>query len=206
MKPSTLTSALAIFLMAGLTVGHAEEKAPATKPAASPEAKAEMDHSLCETVKPLSKIDKPVFLTQDAKKKIVCLHVIATLTEENYGMNFNGYAKGAATYTIPKGWKVEVTFVNNSPVPHSLVVVDEDTTGKLRMGEPYFDGATTPEAEKGVTNTEQKFTFTPDEAGDFAFACGFPSHSANGHWIKLNISDDAKEASFVTPAKKVEEK
>ena len=39
-----------------------------------------MDHSKCEAEKPVSKIDQPVFLTQDAEKKTADLHVIATLT------------------------------------------------------------------------------------------------------------------------------
>lgn len=38
--------------------------------------------------------------------------VVATWSDDNDGMNFNGCSKGGALYTIPKGWTVEVIFVN----------------------------------------------------------------------------------------------
>jgi len=37
------------------------------------------------------------------------------------------------------------------------------------------------------------FTFTADQAGEYAFACGFPTHALNGHWIALDVSDVATE-------------
>ena len=36
------------------------------------------------------------------------------------------------------------------------------------------------------------FAFTADEAGEYALACGFPAHALNGHWIALDISEEAK--------------
>ena len=113
-------------------------------------------------------------------------------------MNFNGYSKGKATYKIPTGWKVNVTYENWSPVPHSVVVVEERVTRKPQMGQPYFDGATTPNANMATTPKEAKFSFEVDEPGDFAIACGFPAHAASGHWIKLEVSDDFKKAEFIT--------
>ena len=88
--------------------------------------------------KPKKKVN---FLSQNVEKKEVNLTVIGTYNADNHGMNFNGYSKGKATYKIPTGWKVNVTFENWSPVPHSVVVVEERVTRKPQMGQPYFDGA-----------------------------------------------------------------
>ena len=133
----------------------------------------------------------PVFPTglQSAKSAD---SVIAVFNDENYGMNFNGYAKGGATYTIPKDWTVNVTFINPSPVPHSLIVIEKDSLKKLQVPEPYFKGGAVPEHLKGLSYAKSSFSFTADEAGDYALACGFPAHAMNGHWIALEVSSDAK--------------
>lgn len=160
--------------------------------------------SHCHTVEPNGTFTAPVFLAQDAGKKEATLHIVATFDKSNYGMNFNGYSKGAAGYDIPVGWKVKVVFCNNSAVPHSIIVVDAEDASKINLGEtPYFDGASTPSPISGTTTAIEKFEFTVDEAGEFAFACGFPTHSANGHWIFLNVKKDIKEAAFVTPEAEV---
>jgi hypothetical protein len=150
------------------------------------------------------------FLRLGAKPNTVELVVIAVYNDENYGMNFNGYAKGTALYTIPKGWQVDVTFINPSPVPHSLVVIEKDDLKKLQVPEPYFKGAAVKEHLKGMAYEKGQFSFTADEAGDYALACGFPAHAMNGHWIALEVSDEAKaptlklgaaEAKPASPAK-----
>lgn len=150
------------------------------------------------------------FLRLSNKPNTVELVVVAVFNDENYGMNFNGYAKGQAIYTIPKGWNVEVAFINPGPVPHSLLVVEKDSVKKLQVPEPYFKGAAVPEHLKGIAFAKSSFSFVADEAGEFALACGFPAHALNGHWIALEISDEAKvptlklgtaEAKMASPAK-----
>jgi len=161
----------------------------------------------CCAVLPKGEINNPVFLKQDAGKKEAEVFIIATFDKSNYGMNFNGVSKSEGGYEIPLGWKVKVTFCNNSDVPHSVMVVEEDAAErKINLGDtPYFDGATTPKPNTlGTTSKVEKFEFTPDEAGDFSFACGFPTHSANGHRIFLKIKKDLKQAAFIVPAKKKE--
>ena len=132
------------------------------------------------------------FLKLSDKPKTVKLTLVATYSAANYGMNFNGYSHGKAIFTIPKDWTIEVTFINPSPIPHSAVVVEKDTTKKLQMGDPYFDGAGVPKPEVGLSLTKAEFSFVADETGEFALACGFPAHAINGHWLALNISDTAK--------------
>jgi plastocyanin len=132
------------------------------------------------------------FLKLSDKPKTVKITLVATYTAENYGMNFNGYAKGKAIYTLPVGWTAEVEFINPSPVPHSVVVIDLDQTKKLQVPEPYFKGGAVDKHLLGIAFAKAAFTFTADEAGEYAFACGFPAHGVAGHWVALNISADAK--------------
>lgn len=135
------------------------------------------------------------FIVWEAEKT-AHLTIVAAYNGANYGMNFNGFAKGGATCTIPEGWTVKVTFRNTSPVPHSAIVVEEGMVKKLQVGDPYFEGASTPNPLVGTTNKEETFTFTASETGDFAIACGFPTHAINGHWIKLIIDATAKAPSL----------
>lgn len=132
------------------------------------------------------------FLKLGDKPNTVKVTLVATFTAENYGMNFNGYSKGTAVYTIPKDWTVEVTFINPGPVPHSAIVIDRDDTKKLQVAEPYFPGGAVPKHVQGMSFGKAQFSFVADEAGKFAFACGFPAHALSGHWVALDVNADAK--------------
>lgn len=132
------------------------------------------------------------FLKLGKEPKTVKITLIAAYTPANYGMNFNGYAKGAAVYTVPTGWKVEVTFINPSPVPHSAIVVEKDMIRKPQMGTPAFEGAGVPKPVQGMSLAKATFEFVASEAGNYALACGFPTHALAGHWVAFNVRDDAK--------------
>ena len=141
-----------------------------------------------ELVKDVTEAD---FLRLGAEPKTVELIVVAVWNDENYGMNFNGYAKGNATYTIPKDWTVSVKYINPSPIPHSLLVVEKESIRKIQMPGPYFKGAAVPDFLTGLAYGTNTFTFVADEAGDYALACGFPAHAINGHWIAMEVSGTA---------------
>jgi hypothetical protein len=112
-------------------------------------------------------------------------------------MNFNGFSKGGAKYVVPVGWNVEVSFTNRSAVPHSAIVVERAMAKRVQMGDPAFEGASTPQPLRGTTGSKgETFRFKASETGDYAIACGFPAHAANGHWIALEVSDTAKEPSL----------
>lgn len=136
------------------------------------------------------------FLRKGTKEKTVKIVIVATWSDDNYGMNFNGWSKGGAVYTLPKGWTAEVTFINPGPVPHSLIVIEKSAVKKIQMPEPYFKGGVVPKHLQGMSYEKATFTFTADESGEYAFACGFPTHAINGHWIALDVSDDAKEPTL----------
>ena len=136
------------------------------------------------------------FLRLSKKPKTVELVIVAAWTPDNYGMNFNGFSRGKAVYTVPQGWNVEVTFINPSPVPHSAVVVEREMTAKFQVGEPAFKGAAVPSALTGISSAKAAFAFTADEAGEYAIACGFPSHAVAGHWVALEVSASATAPSL----------
>jgi hypothetical protein len=134
-------------------------------------------------------------LSPDGKK--VSIVLISAFNGANYGMNFNGFAKGQAKFVVPLGADIEVSFTNRSPVPHSVVVVERPQIKRLQMGDPAFEGGSSPNPTRGTTGSKgETFRFKASEVGDFAFACGFPSHAANGHWIALEVSDKAKLPSL----------
>lgn len=140
------------------------------------------------------------------KPKSVKVVLVATFNAANYGMNFNGYSHGKAVLTVPKDWTVNVTFINPSPIPHSAIVIEKAETKKLQVAEPYFTGGAIPKHIVGLSMGKAEFSFVPDEAGEFALACGFPAHSATGHWISLNVSADAKAPTLQLgdlPAKEI---
>jgi acyl-CoA reductase-like NAD-dependent aldehyde dehydrogenase/plastocyanin len=118
--------------------------------------------------------------------------LVATFNAANYGMNFNGYSHGKAVLTLPVGTKVNVTFINPSPVPHSAIVIDKPDTKKLQIPEPWFTGGASTKHLMGQSMGKSEFSFTADEAGEYALACGFPSHAVAGHWVALNVSAEAK--------------
>lgn len=136
-------------------------------------------------------------ITQDdllkpgAVPKSVKIMLVATFNAANYGMNFNGWSHGKAVLTVPLGWKVDVTFINPSPIPHSAIIIEKAETKKLQVPEPYFEGGASPKHLTGMTMGQAEFSFTPDEAGEFALACGFPAHGVAGHWVSFNVSNDA---------------
>ena len=182
---------------AALALRAAESAKPAT-PAAGHQHTASADAGATSGIRRemIAGLTERDFLKLGAKPKTVRLLVVATWTEDNYGMNFNGHSKGGALYTVPKGWTVEVTYLNPGPVPHSLIVIEKSAVKKIQVPEPYFKGAAVPKHTQGMSYEKATFTFTADEAGEFALACGFPTHALNGHWIALDIVDDATEPTL----------
>lgn len=145
-------------------------------------------------------------LRPGAEPGSVKVTLVATFNAANYGMNFNGYSHGKANLTIPVGTKVHVIFINPSPVPHSAIVIDRPDTKKLQIAEPWFPGGATPKHLVGQTMGKSEFSFTADEAGEYALACGFPSHAVAGHWVALTVSAEAKVPTLQfgdQPAKEV---
>lgn len=145
------------------------------------------------------------FMKLGDKPKSVKIILVATYTDANYGMNFNGFFKGSATFTVPVGWTVDVDFINPSAVPHSAIVVEKDETKKLQVPQPYFKGGAVEKHLQGIAFAKASFSFVADEAGEYAFACGFPAHAVAGHWVAFNVDAKATAPSLQLGDKPVRE-
>lgn len=131
----------------------------------------------------------------------VRITLVAGKTQANGSFNFDGYAKGAMTLTVPGGWTVEVEFENATPLPHSLAVIPFRTTQPAEgIAAPAFPGGATANLigglPRGATTT---FTFAASRPGRYEFACGVPGHAVIGMWESLIVSPTAKQAT-VRPA------
>ncbi|MBL9117303.1 MAG: hypothetical protein JNJ83_20010 [Verrucomicrobiaceae bacterium] len=173
-------------LLTALVTTFCLAQQPVAPPHGSHDAATGLNKDLIKDITPAD------FLKLGEKEKTVVITLVAVWSGANYGMNFNGYSHGKLTYAIPTGWNVEVRFVNPSPIPHSAIVVERDTTKKLQMGEPYFDKGSVTNPAQGMSLKKETFTFLADEAGEYALACGFPAHAISGHWVSLNVVDDLK--------------
>lgn len=135
-------------------------------------------------------------LRYSAADSLVDLELYAGLGGANSAWNFNGYHHGDATYVVPLGWRVEVTYETlDANVPHSAAVVEpadeipSDPSGLSRA----FSGASTPSFVSGIPASRDAVTFgfRADEPGRYWIFCGVPGHGAGGMWIWLEVAEDA---------------
>lgn len=136
------------------------------------------------------------YLRYSAGDSLVEMELYAGLGGANSAWNFNGYHHGNATYVVPVGWEVEVTYETlDANVPHSAAVVETreeipKSGSDVRLA---FPGASTPSFTSGLSSTRGTvtFDFRADEAGRYWIFCGVAGHAAGGMWIWLEVSEDA---------------
>jgi sulfocyanin len=144
-------------------------------------------------------------MTIDLSAGTVRLEIAAGATDHNNRWNFNGYAEGQATITVPRGYEITIEFRNDdSDVPHSLGVgelPDSSFPPMFEDPEPVFDGAIssnpTSMTESTLPGQSETITFTADETGEYALLCYIPAHAVTGMWIRFVVSGEG-EAGFET--------
>lgn len=132
----------------------------------------------------------PPWMKVDAAHKRVSFTVTAADGGANGTLNFNGYANGRMTVTVPAGWRVHIDFVNSGAgaLPHSMEVIRE---GKIP---PQGTAPAIPKAESdnlipGVPPMEKDaFDFAAAPAGRYLWFCGVPSHGVSGMWDRFVVS------------------
>lgn len=131
----------------------------------------------------------------------VRITLVAGKTQANGSFNFDGYAKGAMTLTVPVGRSVEVEFEEVAPLPHSLAVISSPTTQPAGgIVAPAFPGGATADLICGLPRGAMTtFMFAASRLGRYEFACGVPGHAVIGMWESLIVSATAKQAT-VRPA------
>lgn len=137
---------------------------------------------------------------QTSTAKTVELSLIAGKTPANGSFNFNGYAKGALTVTVPVGWRVVIHYSNAGALRHSLVVIPYAGTQPDSAPPPVFPGASTKDLVDGIgAGKQETVTFVAGKPGTYEFLCGVLGHAQAGMWDRLVVSRTARTAA-VRPA------
>ena len=137
---------------------------------------------------------------QAITSKTVELGLVAGKTPVNGTLNFNGYAHGAMSLTVPVGWRIVIHYKNNSALRHSLSVISYSGTQPDKAESPVFAGASTRDLVDGIgVGREETITFIAGKAGKYEFFCGVLGHAQAGMWGFLVVSPTAK-APNVQPA------
>ena len=149
------------------------------------------------------KID-PTWLRTDAARKTVDFKLVAGLTNNNGGMNFNGFGRGGLVLTVPQGWTVALHFKNEDPnLPHSVEVIPEAAAIPTGPVPPAFEHATTGRLEQGFsTGQGAEIRFVTGKAGSFLVFCAVPGHGAAGMWVRLAVSEAADKPALATAAER----
>lgn len=139
----------------------------------------------------------PDWMQVSGSDRTVSMEVVAARTSANSNWNFNGYANGDATITVPQGYEVTIEFRNEDPaVAHSLGIGEamDRWPATFKAPEPVFEGAITsnPASMSRATapGSSETITFTADEAGEYAMVCYIPGHATAGMWIYFDVSSD----------------
>jgi sulfocyanin len=131
----------------------------------------------------------------DETAKKVTFDVVAGLTPENSAWNFNGYANGEMTITVPVGWTVVMNFTSrDADVPHSLFITDlKPPFPAVMPTKPAFPKAFSVNLQNGIgPGRKDTLRFTADKPGEYIMACGVPGHAASGMWDYFVVSAEAQ--------------
>ena len=131
----------------------------------------------------------------DEAARQVKLDIVAGMTEDNFRWNFNGFAKGGATITVPVGYKVVIEFRNDDPnVPHSIGVgeIQDPFPPMFTDPVPVFAGGIsanpTSMTDATMPGESETLAFTAEKEGTYALLCYIPAHAATGMWITLRVA------------------
>ncbi len=133
---------------------------------------------------------------QTAPPKTAEFTLVAGKTAANGTFNFNGYAKGAMTITVPVGWRVVIHYKNSSALRHSFSVIPYTGTQPDKSEPPVFTGASTRDPVSGIAvGGQETITFVAGKPGKYEFFCGILGHALAGMWDYLVVSPTAKALS-----------
>jgi sulfocyanin len=139
--------------------------------------------------------DAPPWMHVDAAHKTVHFDIKMAEDGGNGTLNFNGYAKGALTLTVPTGWHVtmHVSNAGAGAIPHSLEVLPiSEAIPSQGVEPPAFSGAETIDLIPGLNPGQgDDVDFVADRPGKFWIFCGVPGHGVSGMWDYLVVSASA---------------
>jgi hypothetical protein len=128
-------------------------------------------------------------LKSDAATKVVHLELAANETTSFSGFNFDGYGGGAMRVSVPVGWTVDVTCVNDSTtLAHSCAIVDGGPLTPIG-GTIAFPGASIPNPVNGLgLGASASFQFVASKVGTYRIDCLVIGHEADGMWDWFDVT------------------
>jgi sulfocyanin len=137
------------------------------------------------------------FVSYNAASKSVSIALFAAINSAQGGFNFNGGSSGNQTITVPLGWKVHFDVHNDDAIPHSAILIADQTPVPNGPSTPAIPRAYTDHLSDGLApqtgNDTMDFTAAP--AGNYLIACGVPGHAPSGMYIRFVVSATAQVPS-----------
>ena len=147
---------------------------------------------------PTGPLTVPEWYTVDHDARTVALTVTAGATADNNYWNFNGFTSGQLAITVPEGYTVSISLVNQDPnMPHSVGISAELSNFAVPPAPtPVFAGAISENAQSMIDATmpgeTETITFVADAAGNYTMVCYIPGHTTTGMWLFFDVSADAE--------------
>jgi len=146
------------------------------------------------SLKGYTQVSKYVYV--NAAQHHAIIQIVAGATADNSGFNFDGYAKGQATFTVPVHWSVDIEYKNLAALPHSMAIADGHTA-PAKLETFGFAPVTSANVIGGTINKNfQLLGMVADHAGSFYLDCLVPGHLASGMWDNFVVSATATTASM----------
>lgn len=176
--------ALAVAACGG---GDAPDAPPADSP---PEAPAPAPAG---PAAPTGAMTIPDWYSVNHDARTVAIELTAGSTPDNNYWNYNGYTNGEIAITVPEGYTVEITLINQDPnMGHSVGISSELANFTLMTPDPVFAGAISSNPQSMVESTmpgeTETISFVADAAGNYSMVCYIAGHSAVGMWLFFNVS------------------
>jgi sulfocyanin len=179
MHAAALAAAM-MFMLAGRASGQEEAPQPASG-ARQPAATA-------------GEVRVNKFMTYDAAAKSVALDITAALDHAQGGFNFNGGYNGNQTITVPQGWTVSAIVKNRDFIPHSAIIIAEQSPLPNEVETPDIPRAYTSQLK--MNDGEDRMSFRASKPGKYFIYCGIAGHGPSGMYIRFVVSPDAQVPSY----------
>ena len=113
------------------------------------------------------------------------------------GFQFNGYASGGATLTVPSEATIVMNFVNKDGTPHSAEIISGGGPLPSAATDAAIPRAYTRQLSQGLAQEESDaMRFTVPKSGTYRIFCGVSGHGPSGMWIWMKVDPAAKTPSF----------
>ena len=166
-------------------------KLPRKKPVTDPAATAPKPIPPADST-PGSDAGQEKSLSYDAATNTVTFQLIGG----PHGFQFNGYAAGGATLTVPSKANVVMNFINKDGTPHSAEIISGEGPLPNAGVDPAIPRAYTSQLLQGLPQEgSDVMRFQVPESGTYRIFCGVPGHGVS-MWIWMKIDPAAKAPSF----------